>query len=247
MRTIDSSAAKILVNPVLGKMNFLFIIAISFFLLVGFGNSTKAQGPEINANIELPPWAPYYENANLVRYYYFPDIECYYDVQNHEFIYPEDGQWMFGQSLPPVYAWFDLTNCFIVALDARVFEPWRHFHYYVAHYPRFYYRSYYRDIYRDHSRPLRGFNENERNVVYNRHSGAENNSYKERNGFNNGIGNKQRNEGRNNYPDRRVTPTHSSEPMNYYGKHVGRPVKVEKHMKESHGSGKGHGNRGRKR
>jgi hypothetical protein len=246
MKTLENpAAANISDKRKCGKINFLVIMAISFFTLIGFSNSTKAQGPEINANIDLPSWAPYYENANVVRYYYFPDIECYYDVMNREFIYLEDGQWMFGNSLPPVYAWFDLNNCFIVALNARVFEPWRHFHYYVAHYPRYYYRSYYHDIYMDRSRPLRGFNENERSVVYNRPSETRNNSYNGRNGSRqNGYNtneNRQRNEGRQGYSERRVSPIHPSEPMKYYGKSVGRPVKVQKHMKEARMSGNRHG------
>ncbi len=242
MRTLkDSTAANIPDNREWRKRKFPVILAISFLLLIGLSNSTKAQGPEINANIDLPSWAPYYENANMVRYYYFPDIECYYDVRNRDFIYLEDGQWMFGRSLPPVYAWFDLNNCFIVALNARVFEPWRHFHYYVAHYPRFYYRSYYHDIYMDRSRPLRGFNENERSVVYNRPSENRNNSYNGRNGSYNGNENRSQNEGRQGYSERRVTPTHASEPMKYYGKPVGQPVKVQKNMKEAHVSGNRHG------
>lgn len=248
MRTSENSAAAIDTEKrKWGTMNFLYIIAISFFLLTGFASSTQAQGLEINAKIDLPSWAPYYENAGMVRYYYFPDIECYYDVRHREFIYLEDGQWMFGNSLPPVYAWFDLNNCFIVALNSRVFEPWRHFHYYVAHYPRFYYRSYYRDIYMDRSRPLRGFNENERSVVYNRPSENRNNSFNDRNGSFNGRENRSQNEGRQGYPERRVAPTHPSQPMKYYGKPVGRPVKVQRSMKEAHGAGNNHEHANRER
>jgi hypothetical protein len=154
---------------------------------------------------------------------------------------------MFGRSLPRIYSWFDLNNSFIVALDARVIEPWRHFHYYVAHYPRYYYRTVYRDIYRDRDRPIRGFNENERNVVYNRRSDRDDNTYnrkidvgREENNrkelqreVTNRNDNKQANEVRRDYPERRVEPTHPAEPVKYYGKDVGRPVKVQRNMKKS--------------
>ncbi len=42
---------------------------------------------EVNAGVVLPDWAPAYGDVNLVRYYYFPDIECYYDVWNQDFVY----------------------------------------------------------------------------------------------------------------------------------------------------------------
>lgn len=233
----------------------------------------EAQRAEISLNINLPAWAPYYNNPNLVRYYYLPDIECYYDVVNREFIYMEDGEWMFGRSLPPVYAWFNLNNCFVVTLDARVVQPWRHFHYYVSHYPRYYYRTVYRDIYMDRERPLRGFNENEREVVFNRRSEMEdysrnrrnydyrreeNNRFENRreneerreenNRFENRQENEDRREGNNrfennqenlvrqNFPERRVEPTQPAQPMNYYGREIGRPVRVQRNMKQAEGT-----------
>ena len=222
-----------------GRSNAKYLITLAAILLLFCGGSTVsyAQNIAVEAGIELPEWAPYYENANLVQYYYFPDIECYYDVRNRDFIYLEDGQWMFGRTLPPVYSWFDLYNCFVVALDYRVYEPWRHFHYYVAHYPRFYYRSVYKDIFSNHDRPLRGFNENERSVVYDRRTGVVNNGYVRRNAPEHETTirheNANINETRREYPERRVVPTHPSEPIKYYGRQVGQPVRVEKQMRRT--------------
>jgi hypothetical protein len=211
------------------------LLAILFIALNSCSAPTFAQNASIQLNLQFPSWAPDYNNNHLVRYYYLPDIECYYDVRNREFIYMEDGEWMFGRSLPPVYAWFDLNNCFIVALDTRVMEPWRHFHYYVSHYPRYYYRTVYRDRYRDREHPLRGFNENEREVVYNHRSEREDNSYERRNEVrreeNNRSEERKEFEGRRDYPERRVESTHPSEPVKYYGREVGKPVRVQRNMK----------------
>lgn len=229
------------------------LVVLSIAFLWSCTTPTTAQRVEIGVNIDLPGWAPYYNNANLVRYYYLPDIECYYDLRNREFIYMEDGEWMFGRTLPRAYAWFDLNTCFVVALDARVYQPWRHFHYYVAHYPRFYYRNVYRELYRDHNRPLRGYNENERAVVFNRRierdddedrrfrwneSRREENNYKrDENRFrreeNNRFENRQGDEARQKFPERRVEPTQPAQPMRYYGREIGRPVKVQRNMKQS--------------
>ncbi len=214
------------------------------FLLSSCSTVSVAQKLNISVNFELPSWAPYYDRADQVRYYYFPDIECYYDVRNRDFIYMEDGEWMFGRSLPQIYGWFNLNDCFIVALDYRVVEPWRHFHYYVSHYPRYYYRTVYRDRYNDRDRRLRGFNENERAVVYNKHYDGDDrhdNSRMERNEsrrednsrFENRNENREEKQIRREFPDRRVVSTHPAEPVRYYGKEVGRPVRVQKNMKRS--------------
>jgi hypothetical protein len=211
---------------------------VFLFATIMLSTSTNADAQKVNiqVNIDLPSWAPYYDNPQLVRYYYLPDIECYYDVRNREFVYMEDGEWMFGRSLPPVYAWFNLNNCFIVALNSRVIEPWRHFHYYVAHYPRYYYRTVYRDRYMDRMRPIRGFNENERNIVFNKRSDRDEyerfHKNESRHEENNWFENRQGNEPRRDYPERRVEPTRPTEPVHYYGREVGKPVKVQRNMRK---------------
>jgi len=107
----------------------------------------------------LPPGDPAAQQGD---YYYLPDIETYYDMRNREFVYIEDGNWVFSPFLPPMYAAYDLRNAFAVMLDYRVHEPWMYHHMYVSHYPRYYYRS----MYAGEARPVRGYNENVRTVFY---------------------------------------------------------------------------------
>ncbi len=229
------------------KWNFQGIVLIIILFLASYSTVAVAQKFGVRVNVDLPSWAPYYDRTDQVNYYYFPDIECYYDVRNREFIYLEDGEWLFGRSLPRAYSWYDLNDCFIVALDARVYEPWRHSNYYVSHYPRYYYRTVYRDRYNDRERRLRGFNENERRIVYNKHydNDREDNSSmrrnesrrEETNRFENRNENREvkreENTIRREFPDRRVVSTHPAEPVKYYGKDVGRPVKVQRNMKKT--------------
>ena len=231
----------------IGQLTLLFTV----ILLLGMSpaNPVKAQHASININIEIPSWAPYYEYRDQVRYYYIPDIECYYDLRTREFVYMQDGVWFFSRFLPPAYAWFNLNNCFVVALDHRVHQPWRHFHYYVSHYPRFYYRSFYKNRHWEPGRPLRGYNENERREVYNHREDME--YYSRYRGEEHRNADYRRYEGkpsqRDNYgPNRSAGPGGKSEPVQYYGKRVGKPVKVQKNMKEapssheSSRSGSGH-------
>ncbi|MDO5522479.1 MAG: hypothetical protein Q4G48_00355 [Bacteroidia bacterium] len=108
-----------------------------------------------------PVWAPDYYYGT--RYYYFPDIETYYDLATRNFVYLLNGQWLFVPTLPPVYSAFNLRNAFVVIVNRDVYNPWMHHHYYNSHYPRYYYIDYY-----DFSNIpyVRGYNENGRRAVY---------------------------------------------------------------------------------
>lgn len=108
-----------------------------------------------------PAWAPDYYFGT--RYYYFPDIETYYDLATRNFVYLYNGHWLFVPALPPIYSTFNLHNAFIVIVNRSVHTPWMHHHYYNSHYPRYYYIDYY-----DFSNIpyVRGYNENGRRAVY---------------------------------------------------------------------------------
>lgn len=141
----------------------LLLIALPTVLLLGFSGCDTLSMTSVSAQVRYdnPRWAPpYYEG---VRYYYIPDIEIYFDLSRHEFIYLQDGRWFSSPYLPQFYAGFDLDNCFSIALSINVFKPWMHHQYYISHYPRYYYRDYY-----DHRNIpyVRGFNENNRRPFF---------------------------------------------------------------------------------
>lgn len=157
-----------------------------------------------------PPWAPAYYPG--VRYYYLPDIEAYYDLSNQQFVYFDNGQWLFSTALPSIYGSYDLFNGFVIALNFRVFEPWKYHHNYLSHYPRYYYNNFYRD--RGIS-TMRGFNENDRNHFFRKQDDHN-----------------RRDDGRDNKPERK--PEISRPPRNFGndGKNIGEPVKVTPPMRE---------------
>jgi len=133
-------------------------------LFVSFFSSCGTYGyvqPEAQTVYDNPQWAPPYQPG--VRYYYFPDIETYYDLSARVFVYLDNGQWIYSQSIPGIYAGFDLNNCFSVMVNVNTFQPWMHHQYYVSNYPRYYYRDYY-----DHNNIpyVRGYNENSKGAIY---------------------------------------------------------------------------------
>lgn len=139
-------------------------VMLSAFSFTGCGTyygATQDNTYYDDYSYNSPTWGPsYYAGA---RYYYFPDIEAYYDLATRDFIFLNNGQWLFVQNLSPFYSYFDLHSSFIVIINRGVYQPWMHHHYYNSHYPRYYYIDYY-----DYSNIpyVRGFNENQKGAIY---------------------------------------------------------------------------------
>ena len=201
---------------------FLLTSFEALLLFIGSPLAAYCQDElESNEKVVVPAWVPTYDDIYHVRYYYFPDIEVFYDVWNQEFVYLQDGDWMFASSLPPMYSGFDLYNCFIVVLNRRVYEPWMHFHHYIAHYPRYYYYSVY-NITDTHE--LRGFNENRKVEIRLKPEEMSKLDEASRN-------RPERERVIARPPEQRNSPTtRPRQRMKYYGQDVGKPVKVEKQM-----------------
>ncbi|HEX8515522.1 MAG TPA: hypothetical protein VF868_04930 [Bacteroidia bacterium] len=82
----------------------------------------------VNVNIGTPPqWGPV--GYTDVRYYYLPDIECYYDVHTTMFVYNSGGVWLHRAHLPSHYSHYDLYDGYKVIInDYRGDTPDIHFH-----------------------------------------------------------------------------------------------------------------------
>jgi len=184
---------------IFGKKTFLLKMAGLFLLALLMHNTSAAQEAPPGV-VTAPEWAPPYDNVGQVQYYYIPDIEVYYDVWNHEFVYLENGNWLFSPTLPAMYSWYDLRNGHTVVLDRQVHQPWLHHELYVSHYPRYYHHVVYgKTVEHPHTH---GYDENTRKPLYNPHATV--------------VVEKEQ-------PARRT-------PVQYKDKNVGQPVKVEKEM-----------------
>lgn len=192
----------------------IFILLFSGFM--GFTNPVSmAQGENYNN----PAWAPPYYPG--VRYYYFPDIEVYYDLSNQDFVYLDDGQWQFSNTLPSVYANFDLYDGYEIALDVNVYQPWMHNQFYLSNYPRYYYRSLYRN---ETAGSIRGFNENAKKPF-----------------LTTPVERKRMGElSKNNKTVVTARVTRQPQQSNYYGKNIGQPVKVQSQMRQPKQSSQSH-------
>lgn len=117
-----------------------------------------------------PPWAPQYEYQERVRYYYLPDMQCYYDVYMHQYIYFDGYNWIHSPYAPAAYSSYDMNSGYVVVLNYGVSDPWLHHNTYVSNYPSGYYNnpSYSQNPSNNGggSGPRRGYNENDKSTLY---------------------------------------------------------------------------------
>lgn len=100
-------------------------ILIVTLLLSGFVfQFASAQvGVRLNVNIGTQPvWGPV--GYDHVEYYYMPDIDAFYYVPRHQYIYQQRGRWVFASSLPARYNNYDLYSGYKVVINDPT--PYRH-------------------------------------------------------------------------------------------------------------------------
>ncbi|TWI80184.1 hypothetical protein IQ13_2854 [Lacibacter cauensis] len=90
------------------------IMAVLFLCGTVTAEKTTAQ---VNINIGLQPaWGP--AGYDYVEYYYLPDIETYYYVPRRQFIYLNNGRWIYSAGLPSRYRTYNLYNGYKVVVNA---------------------------------------------------------------------------------------------------------------------------------
>jgi len=95
------------------------VLIIAGLLIGSFAVVQKSEAQVrvgVNINIgDQPAWrAPGYD---YVEYYYLPDIESYYYVPRHQFVYLSNGRWVFSASLPSRYRGYDLYSGYKVVVN----------------------------------------------------------------------------------------------------------------------------------
>lgn len=102
------------------KLLLVLGIAIGFSSLY---NEAQAQHVSINININSQPaWGPV--GYDYVDYYYFPDINVYFNVNSGRYHYLDRGRWISSRYLPSLYANYDLYGLYKVVLNVN--NPWKY-------------------------------------------------------------------------------------------------------------------------
>jgi len=87
-------------------------------------NTGKAQTSfALNVNIGRQAGlqaANYYES----QYYYFPEIDLFYDIVNRRFVYFENNRWVYASELPYTYRGYDVSRGYKVMINE--YKPYLH-------------------------------------------------------------------------------------------------------------------------
>jgi hypothetical protein len=100
------------------------VILVAALLFSGFLTKIATAQVHLNVNIGVQPvWGPVgYDHA---EYYYMPDIDAYYNVPKHQYIYQEGGRWRFATTLPGQFRGYNINNGYKVVINDDP-QPYRH-------------------------------------------------------------------------------------------------------------------------
>lgn len=84
---------------------------------VSIGVSIGTPAPVYAA--PAPVWVPAANPAS--PYYYFPDINCYYDMNIGQYIYLQNNNWIYSRAIPPRYARYDFRRARIMPMTRTAF------------------------------------------------------------------------------------------------------------------------------
>ena len=105
-------------------MKKIILLTALFIISMGVAKTSDAQ-VRVGVNINIgsqPAWGPV--GYDYVQYYYMPDIDVYYYVPTHRYVYLDRGRWIFAASLPVRYRNFDLYSSYKVVIN----EPKAYLH-----------------------------------------------------------------------------------------------------------------------
>lgn len=100
------------------KIIFGAALLLSCFML-----KTADAQLKINFNLNIgsqPDWGP--TGYDHVEYYYLPDIDAYYYVPGHYYVYQQGNAWIHATTLPARYSNYNLYSGYKVVVNQA--NPW---------------------------------------------------------------------------------------------------------------------------
>jgi hypothetical protein len=116
-------------------MKKTILATIVFFSALACVKTSQAQvSVGVNINIgSQPVWGPV--GYDYVDYYYMPDIDVYYYVPRHQYVYLSGSRWVFAMSLPVRYHSYDIYSGYKVVINEP--KPYLHADVYRVRYAPF--------------------------------------------------------------------------------------------------------------
>lgn len=110
----------------------LFFIFASLFAVKSNAQITVSVSINANANRAYTPEYRHAHTANCghyesVEYYYYPEIEAYFDINSSVYIYYTSNGWVRSRHLPSYCNHYDVRRGYRVALDYHGYRPYTYF------------------------------------------------------------------------------------------------------------------------
>ena len=94
----------------------------SCFILAASVTQSKAQ---VSVNLNVGTWNPPAEYGDA-SYYYLPDVNSYYYVPTHQYVYLSGNNWVWRNTLPPRYSYYNINDGYKVAVYRP--RPYRYYY-----------------------------------------------------------------------------------------------------------------------
>jgi hypothetical protein len=114
------------------KLMLTAMVVIAFLFTT---QKTEAQVRlNVNLNVGRPSWG--LPGNYSGDYYYLPEIDSYYDIPRHQFVYFDGRGWVYNQELPYQYRDYNLFGGYKVIVNEP--RPYLHADVYRQRYSRYY-------------------------------------------------------------------------------------------------------------
>ncbi|WP_396158084.1 hypothetical protein [Flavobacterium sp.] len=77
------------------------LLLLMIFFICAFSNAQETKSNETNS---------LKTNSTEIRYYYFPNIQAYFDLNEKVYLFKDQGEWIEAEELPKNYGGYSLYN-----------------------------------------------------------------------------------------------------------------------------------------
>lgn len=96
------------------------IFTLCVILLAGMSTMSARSGNDPKNVDRQPAWGP--TGYDYAGFYYLPDLNIYFDVDNSSFYYQSGSKWVSEKYLPEKYSKYDFYSLYKVVINDK--QPW---------------------------------------------------------------------------------------------------------------------------